>query len=276
MARKLPTPTPVENTALVKARTEGIQLLSPLQRPVDALTITNQADYILADNLLSRIRTARKLWATKLDPVRGPIDKAMKELKLALDGIKNLDREVDGPLEALEGRVKARMKEFKIAEARQIEEAQRKQDAEAERLRQEAAKKAQQATTAKTPALKARLEQARVDLEAQALLTENSVSTPVQAASSSTRKVQKVTITDPVAFLGALKAYEARAGIYEFGHPPLSILTHKTSRTGQMSEEDSALDVMRAEVSKIFSVQPGIVQSWPGVTVVDDVIIAAH
>jgi hypothetical protein len=43
-----------------------------------------------------------------------------------------------------------------------------------------------------------------------------------------------------------------------------------------MSEEDSALDVMRAEVSKIFSVQPGIVQSWPGVTVVDDVIIAAH
>lgn len=282
MPRKAATPLPATqppNPALVRARTEGIQLVSPLKPAVDALigqNILTDEDYIHADALLARIKTARALWATKLSPIRGPIDKAITELKNSLVGVKALDAEVDGPLAILQEKVRGAMTSYKIEEARQIQEAQEKADAEAQRIRDEANRKAQQATQAKTPQLRAKLEQARADLEVKATQVETQTPIPVQGASSSTRSVQKVRISDPVAFVAALKAYSPRAGIYELGHPPLTILTHKTLRSGEMREDDSPLDAMRAEVSKIFSVQPGVVASWPGVEVFDDVIIASH
>lgn len=279
MPRKAATPLPATqppNPALVKARTEGIQLVSPLKPAVDALVIVDGEGYIHADALLSRIKTARALWATKIAPIRGPIDKAITELKNSLVGIKALDSEVDGPLEVLQEKVRRAMAEYKIEEAREIREAQEEKDRQAARIREEARKKEQQAIAAKTPQLKAKLEQARADLEATATLVETNVPTPVQAASSATRWVTKVRISDPVKFVAALKSYTPRAGIYELGHPPLTILTHKTLRNGEMREDDSPLDAMRAEVSKIFSVQPGVVQTWPGVEVYDDPIIASH
>lgn len=279
MARKAATPLPATqpaNPALVRARTDGIQLLSPLAPAVQALTIEDAEGYIHADALLARIKTARALWKSKMDPIRGPIDKAITELKNSLVGIKALDAEVDGPLEKLQERVRQTMTDYKIEEARQIRQAQIEQEEKANRFRLEAAKKAQQATAAKTPQLKAKLEQARADLESTATLVEAQTPTPVQAASSSTRTVQKILIEDPVAFVASLKAYQPRAGIYELGHPPLTILTHKTLRNGEMREDDSPLDAMRAEVSKIFSVQPGVVATWPGVKVYDDIIIASH
>lgn len=279
MPRKAATPLPATqpaNPALVRARTDGIQLLSPLAPAVQALTIEDAEGYIHADALLARIKTARALWKSKMDPIRGPIDKAITELKNSLVGIKALDAEVDGPLEKLQERVRQTMTDYKIEEARQIRQAQIEQEEKANRFRLEAAKKAQQATAAKTPQLKAKLEQARADLESTATLVEAQTPTPVQAASSSTRTVQKILIEDPVAFVASLKAYQPRAGIYELGHPPLTILTHKTLRNGEMREDDSPLDAMRAEVSKIFSVQPGVVATWPGVKVYDDIIIASH
>lgn len=279
MARKAATPLPKTqppNPALVKVRTEGIQLLSPLKPEVERLIITDDEGYIHADALLARIKTARALWASKMSPIRGPIDKAITELKNSLVGIKALDVEVDGPMEILQEKVRRAMTDYKIEEARQIAAAALEREQQASRIRQQAALKEQQASAAKTPQLKAKLEQARADLEATATLVEAQTPTPVQAASSSTRSVQKVRISDPVAFVAALKAYQPRAGIYELGHPPLTILTHKTLRNGEMREEDSPLDAMRAEVSKIFSVQPGVVASWPGVEVYQDIIIASH
>lgn len=279
MPRKAATALPATqppNPALVRARTEGIQLVSPLKPAVDALVIVDAEGYINADALLARIKTARALWASKIAPIRGPIDKAITELKNSLVGIKALDAEVDGPLEMLQEKVRREMTGYKIEEQREIQEAQAVQDEKAARFRAEADRKALQATQAKTPQLRAKLEQARADLEATATLVEAQTPTPVQGASSSTRSVQKVRISDPVAFVAALKAYQPRAGIYELGHPPLTILTHKTLRSGEQREEDSPLDAMRAEVSKIFSVQPGVVASWPGVEVFDDVIIASH
>lgn len=278
MARKVAAPItpPPPNPALIKARSEGITLVSPLKPLVTALQIVDDESYIHADALLSRIKTARALWASKMEPIRGPIDKAISELKNSLIGIKALDVEVDGPLEMLQESVRTDMKNYKIEENRQIEASGREQEQQAEKIREMARQKEVQAAAAKTPQLKAKLEQARADLETTATLVENNTLSPVQAASSSTRTVQKIRIHDPKAFLAAIKAYTPRAGIYELGHPPMTILTHKTSRLGEMKEEDSALDVMRAEVSKIFSVQPGVVLTWPGVEVYNDVIIASH
>lgn len=281
-AKKAATPLPATqpaNPALVRARTEGIQLVSPLTPAVNAMmgkTIVDAEDYIHADALLARIKTARALWATKIEPIRGPIDKAITELKNSLVGIKALDAEVDGPLEMLQEKVRRAMTSYKIEEARQIQAAKEEQEVEARRLRAEADRKAAQAASAKTPQMKAKLEQARADLEVHANTVQANTPTPVQGASSSTRSVQKVRIIDPVAFVAALKAYTPRAGIYELGHPPLTILTHKTLRTGEMREEDSPLDAMRSEVSKIFSSQPGVVATWPGIQIFDDIIIASH
>lgn len=283
MARKSSVPVKVSapDLALVKARSEGMQIVSPLQPLVMRLVIKSSEDYLAADTVLARIKNARKLWATKIDPIRDPIDRAIKDLKESLTGIKALDVEVDGPLELLEAKVRTKMKDYKTEELRLIEDARRLQEEDARRLREQAERAAQQARIAKTPQMKAKLEQVRADLEVQATITEEDYDKPVQGGTTSTRVVQKVRIVDPVAFVASLEDYAPRADLYRMEHPPLTVLTHKIHKiraTGQteLVEDESALDVMRAEVSKIFAVQPGVVQSWPGVEVYDDVIIASH
>ena len=266
---------------LVQARVEGSKLLTPIRTDVEKLEITDEEGYLQADFLLARITSARNTWRTKIDPILRPLKEAVAKAKEALDHTKILDKEVDGPLEALEGTVKGAMRDYKLAEARQLQAAREEEERKAQALRDEAMKKAAAAISARTPQMRAKLEQARADLEQQATATEMQAEAfiPVRGAASTTRTVQKIRIADPVAFVSALRDYAPRAGIYQIGHPPLTILTHKIHKTkvggnAELVESGSAVECMVSEVGKIFAMQPGVVQSWPGVEVYDDIIIA--
>lgn len=279
MAKKLaPTPPPPPDPEMIRKRAEGMALIAPLKPKVVALTITCDADYLMADHLLNDIKTKRAIWATKIDPIRDPILEAIEKLKLSLVGVKALDTEVDTPMAMLEGDVKEKMKDYKIEEARQIREARQLQDEAARKLREDAEKKRVQEEAARTPQMKAKLAQARADLETQAQIVEmpTQATTPVKAVSSTVRTVQKVRVHDVDAFLSALAHYNPVAGVYKMKLPPMSLITLHTQRTGEQVAEGSALDKIEAEISKIFSTQPGVVTSWPGVELYDDVIIAGR
>lgn len=281
MAKRQPAmaPAPLKlNPEMVKRRAEGMMLVTPLKAPIAALTIRSEEDYLNADALLARVKTARATWALKVDPIRDPILRAIDELKLSLAGVKALDEEVDTPLAMLEGDVKQKMKDYKVLEAAQIRDRQRLQDEAARKLREDAAKKLIAETAAKTPQMKAKLAEARANLETQAQIIElpSRETTPIRGVSSTVRTVPKVRIKDVAAFLAGLASYAPVAGVYKMGTPPLTLLTVHTMRTGEQVREGSALDKMEAEMAKIFSTQPGVVASWPGVELFDDVIIAGR
>lgn len=266
------------NPEMVKKRAEGMTLITPLTPKVLALHIQTNEDYLLADALLSEIKTKRAIWATKLDPIRIPLLKAIAELKLSLEGTKSLDAEVDGPMGELEATVKRHMVDFKIEEARQIRERQRLQDETAKVIREQAEQKRVAEQKAATPQMKARLAQARADLETQAQIVESQTeeTTPVRGVSSTVRTQQKVRVANVGLFLTALKAYAPVSGVYRMAAPPLTLLTMHTKRDGEQVPEGSAIDKIEAEITKIFSTQPGVVASWPGVELFDDVIIAGR
>lgn len=267
-------PSPV----MVQKRVEGLTLVSPLRHLVTALVVKTAEDYLQADALLARVNTAEATWALKINPIREPIDKAMAELKLSLEGVKALDDEVAVPLATLKASIKQKMKDYKVLEATQIREAKQLQDEAARRLRDEAAKKQLAETAAKTPQMKAKLAQARADLETAAQVVEmpTAESTPIRGVSSTSRTVQKVRVKDVDAFLSALAAYAPVSGVYKMRVPPLTLLTMHTTRTGEQIPEGSAIDKITAEITKIYSTQPGVVASWPGVELYDDVIIAGR
>lgn len=258
-------------------RVEGIKLITPLQVEVSALAIQNDEEYLQADFMLARVKAALATWDQKISPVLTPLQKVLAEAKLAMDGAKSLDKEVRGPLEGLEVDIKGKMRNYKLLENQRVLEAQAAAAQAAAELRQRSLAAATAAAVAKTPQAKARLEQQQATLQAEAAsVVEQAIidTAPVKGAASSDRKVKKLRISNPVAFLAAVQDYEPRAGLYNMGHPPLTLLTHKMNRIGALTEKDSALETVLVELGKIHSVQPGVVLSWPGVTEFDDVIIA--
>lgn len=259
MAITKPTPT---NTLAV--RTQGFQLLTPLKPAVDKLTITSATGYLDGDELLGRIRNARAKWAQLMEPISGPNERALKELKEQAKAIKALDAEVDGPLGILEAQVKAEMRAFKLEEPRQLHAAEEEQRRESDRLRREAEEVARREQAAKTAPMRAKLAEKRVALETQAAHVEADPDVnlhPVRGGSSSSRRVRRVTITNLPAFLTALKPYEPRGGLYEFGHPPLSVVDVAS---------------LQSAVTAIYRSQPKLVETWPGVEIVDDIVIAGR
>lgn len=266
------------NPEMIKKRAEGMTLIAPLRPKVVSLNIQTEEHYLLADALLSEIKTKRAIWATKVDPIREPILKAIEELKLSMAGVKALDDEVDSPLAMLEADVKQKMKDYKVLEAVRIREAKQLQDESARLLREEAQKKLLAETAAKTPQMKAKLAEARANLETQAQIAEMPTheTTAVRGVSSTSRTVQKVRIKDLDGFLNSLASYQPVAGVYKMGVPPVTLLTMHTKRDGEQVPEGSAVDKIEAEIAKIYSTQPGVVASWPGVELYDDVIIAGR
>lgn len=255
-------PVTIPNTLTV--RTQGAQLLTPLTRGVQALSVRTATQYLDADEWLGRIRNARARWVQLMEPIVGPNERALKELKDQQKGIKTLNAEVDGPLEQLEMRVKGEMKAFKIIEQQQIEERRQAQEEEAAALRREAQVKAMREAEAKTAPMKAKLAEQRAVLEAKAVAVESDPDVdlnPVKGAGSVSRKVPKVRITDLTTFLAAMQDYAPKADLYEFWHPPQSLID---------------VEALTSAVMAIYRKQPGIVKSWPAIEEYTDVIIAGR
>lgn len=257
---------PPPSQALVNVRTQGLTLMSPLRPLVDSLkVIEDQDQYLEADLSLGRIANARAILKTKIDPIRVPLKVALDAAKQAMEGVKALNTELDGPLEEMETTIKSAMKTFKLMEARQIEERRLLETAEANRLRDEAAAKERAAEGAKTAQMKAKLQQQRADLEAQAEVVQQQAITPtaVKGGASSDRWTEKVRITDLAALVNCMVDYQPHADIYRKGEAPWSLLNNPR-----------VLAAIQIELNKIFDSQPGIVATWAGVESYKDVTIA--
>lgn len=228
---------------LAKRKQEGLKLVMPLTEAVQALTVADASGYQEADALLARVRTARKTWADKMEPIIRPI-------RQGLDNLYALNREVDKPLAQLEEMVKDEMKRFKLEEARQLRAADEEREKEQARIQAEIDAKAKAELSAKTKPMKERLAAARQALETKledTLLTP--VQQPVRADSSSTRPVKKWRIKDLEAFV---------AGVVE-GTVPL-VYIH----------------VNEVGMNRLFKDFPDSVKAMPGVEVYDDVQIVGR
>lgn len=253
------------NPALVQVRTQGLTLTSPLKPLVDGLEVVDSDSYLEADMLLGRIANARAVWKTKIDPVLVPLKRAVDAAKLAMEGAKKLNTDVDGPLEEMEVSVKGSMKTYKLLEAQQEQERVRLETAEANRLRDEAAAKERAALAAKTAPMRAKLEQARADLEAKAEVVQQQAMTPtvVKGGASSDRWTDKIKITDLSKLVNSMIDYVPHADIYRKNEAPWSLLNNPR-----------VLGAIQIELNKIFDSQPGIVETWPGCEIYRDVTIA--
>jgi len=285
MAKRLgPKPpvevTPVKPTQFVAARTKGLQLLATLQ-PISIeriVSIDSPEGFLQMDAKLAAIRNARAQWKLALDPIAGPLERAIQKQKEALaeakkagEGVRQLEAEVGDRLDMLERKAKQLMADYKQREQRRIADEKREKERKAQALIDEANRKRLQAASARTPQLKARLEQQRAELEAQAeeVSEQSEEVTPVKGASSTTRTQQKVRVVDPMKFLAAVKSYEPTAGVYDMAHPPLMT----TDRNG---EPTPLVEIVSARLNDLFREQPGVVASWPGVEVYDDITIAGR
>ncbi len=278
MSRKaaVPAPPPATPEGALKARTKGLQILAPLGlEKLPALILTTPEDYLAADVKLSSLGHARAQWALVMEPIKGPLSrsiehqkKALKEAQAAAQGALRLESEITSRLDLAESQLKEAMRQFKLQERKQLEEAEFERERKAEALRIQAVRATMDEAAAKTAQMRARLAQKRADLEAQAAAVDAEViSGPVKGAASTPRSVKVVRVKDPIAFLRAVVDYKARAGVYELGQPPLMVLNRK-------QELEPLVDISSARLTDLWREQPGIVESWPGVTVEDDILIA--
>lgn len=228
---------------------QGLEMIRPLSEDVDALVVTTQDEYLIADSLRHRVKSARKTWGERMEKIIRPI-------RQGLDEIYGLNREVDRPLEALEASITDKMKTFKIAEARQIRLAEEKKEAEAKRLREEADAKLRQAQQAKTPQMQGRLEAAAARAQQQAVaVAQEEMPAPVQGINSTTRPVQKVKVGNHLHFL---------QGVID-GYVPEDCLT-----------DIKVQAAIQTVLNRYFKDDPEGMKAWPGIEVYDDVQIVGR
>lgn len=272
------TPTAPNPTQFVTVRAKGLQIVSSLQpSSFEKITsIDTQEGYLQVDAKLAQIRNGKAQWKLALKPISEPMELTIKRQKEALaaakaaaKGVEQLDAEVSDAFDRLEAHAKFLLGDFKQREMRLLREAEEAKAAEAEELRRQAAVRAAQAAGARTPQLKARLEQQRADLEAQAEVVETQPTplSPIKGAASVSRVQKKVRIVDPIAFLRAVVDYQPTMGVYRTGVPPLEC----TDKKGAVA---LLVEIVGARLNDLYREQPGVVTSWPGVEEFDDITIA--
>lgn len=233
----------VGTQTLVKARTEGTSLINPLKREVENVTITDAADYAAADQLLSRIMSANKAWQGKVNPIIKPVYDALQ----LLYALKNDFKE---PLDDYEKIVKAKMKTYKLEEARLLraeeEERQRRID-ESNRISREK----------EEAAAKARTKQMREKLTTQSAEAAQTASTleiqgpaeAVRVEGSTVRTKRKAEVTDLKAFLRGIL-------------------------TGEIP--DDLITINQVELNSAYRIDAKIVSEWPGISIVEDIDITGR
>jgi hypothetical protein len=217
---------------------EALKLAQPLVDAVQVLSVTTEEEYQEADGILARVRSARKVWGDRLEKIIRPI-------RTGLDELYTLNREGDRPFQVLEDSIKAKMKDFKVAELRRIQAAA----AEEDRLKREAEEKARAAEAAKTPQMRGRLESQAAQLEQKAAAVAWSAPTPVAAVSSVTRQTKGWRIKDEDAFYKGLAE----------GYIPRDVMDIKVGTMNRHLRDD-----------------PEGMEAWPGVEVFDDVQIVGR
>lgn len=246
MAHQAPkTATPAQ---LVKVKVEGTKLVSPLKEAVDELVITSPEEYQGADELLASIRRARRAWEDKIEPILKPL----REAKSAADA---LNREIDRPMEALEGQVKAKMTEFKRHEAAELVAEQRRIDDAQAKIQAQLEETAARELTARTKQMKDRLAQKREQLEERAEEVEQERPVETKASHSIVRHVPKWRLT-------------------ENKQTPALLIILKAILTGQIPPEVVMLD--NSYINKVHLTQRDTMTQWPGFQLYEETVIAGR
>jgi hypothetical protein len=240
-------PATVETVQIPKERGELLVLIPTLTTEVAELEVTTAEEYAYADSLLGRVQSARKVWA----PIWARImEKSVKPIRDGLEGLYQMNRDVDGPLEKLELAVKKPMKAFKENELRRLVDEQRAKDREQQRLMDEAEAKRRAAELAKTPQMRGKLLAQAEQQEEQAEVVERrEVAAPITAENSSNRKKRAVKVGDLHTML---------KGIIDGYVPADCILVNQVKLNAYFREhgEDMAL--------------------WPGLETFDDIQIVGR
>lgn len=233
----------VPQAKLEHTRAQAISVSGLVLSQLDGLQVVTATDYAFADALLTRIRTAKIAVGDKLNPIIRPIYEGLEALYA-------LKRELEKPLDDGERLVKAKMKEYKLEEARQIRAADEERQRAAEKLREQAEEKERKEALAKTAQMRDRLAAQRIALERKAEEVEEAeVDGPVKAAGSRTRTVTTWRLTDKMTFLlGAIE-----------GTIPLD-----------------AVSIVQPVITKALRDNPKLVASWPGIEIVEDVQIVGR
>lgn len=251
MPKKTPPPAAVSSALtvpdLTSEKAKAVAVLPGLETEVGELTITDDASYQYADTLLGRIDTARKVWGGIWDRIQ---EKTIKPIRAGLEGLYEVNREVDKPMETLRGRVVTAMKAYKTAELRRIQDAERAKQQEAQRLANEAAAKERAAEVATTPQMQGRLyaQAARLGSAAVAVATREAPA-PVAGFSSSTRKVKRVHIV----------------GLAEFYQGLADGIVNRDFR-----------DALDSTLQRLYKESPAEVLAWPGIEVHDEIQIVGR
>lgn len=250
---KIPVAAPAPKSTTDEAREQAQEVLAivpTLQQEVKELAIVDAGGYAYADTLLGRIRSQRKGWGAIWGRIQ---DKTIRPLRASLDGLYELNRDIDGPLEKLENAVKKTMKDFKTEEARQIAAANEEKERERIRLEQEAAEKAKQAEQARTPQLRGRLTNQAVQLQQQAAtVAQQEAPTPVRGTSSTTRTTPAWRLKDPSAIFDFLQ------DILDGKIPAEAILLNKQY------------------IDSVFKSQPEVIMGWSGIELYDDIQVVGR
>lgn len=227
-----------------KVQKEGLTLLDPLKREMTALKVTTPEEYTYADGLLTKIREARKRWASKLAPIIDPLAETLRSAKKAMEGSKALLNEVDKPLEQYEEHVRREMKVFKVEEARQLREAEQEQI----RLQAEIEEKARKAAETKGPA-KAKILRQIGGLQSMQSTIQTEQAAPVQAEGSGTRTKENWRVPD----------IKVLAKFVADGTLPADCILVNSPR-----------------MNAYFKANPEEMKAWPGVEIFTDVVIVAR
>ena len=195
----------MSNAAVTKelqvVRGEIVLSTTPVLLRAVELEVVDSRSYAVADNLLSVIRKARKTWADRTSKITAPLKEAMAQLKVSMAEAKSFVEEVDSPLAQGEQVLRDSMRQYKLEEARLIEEERRKEQAEKDRLWREAEEKRLKAEQAKTPQMASRLANQAAKLEVAAATVAAPVQVPVKVQGSGTRTIRVWRVVDLKALL---------------------------------------------------------------------------
>ena len=227
---------------LVKAKVEGLRIVSPLKEAASELTVDDEDEYTHADALLARVQSAIREWDDKMETVLAPL----RQAKQAADTIK---REVTKPLTELEVSIKDLMTDFKRKEAVRIANENRRIETKVEKLTDEILDVATRETTARTQQLRDRLAKKREELETKAGDVAAEAPQAVVAAHSKTRTVKKWRIVDKGKAIKALNP--------GYSH----LITFDTVAINKLTTQPEGWDV---------------VAGWDGFEVYDDVVIVGR
>lgn len=224
-------------TEVMTVKAELNSSISPIEAKANQLVVVTADDYRAADELLQRIATAENSVEEKLNPIIRPMYEALEKLYA-------LKRELVNPLKAATNIVKSKMKLYKDAERRALEDERRRRAEEESRLLREAAEKSRLEQSAATAAMRIRLATKRLELEQQAEeIAAAPKAEPIKVGGSTTKVVKKVVVKDYTALLKG--AAEGKVDLQVF-------------------------EINQTFLNAAFRKMPAEVSQWPGIEIKEE------